>query len=91
MGPMLELALAITKGALLRDEFWGSHYKEEFPKRDDEHWLKTTLASYSPEEPVITYKPVDTCHVQPTLRDYTKSSVGEIKFTRVPETIRLPI
>lgn len=91
MGPMLELALAITKGALLRDEFRGSHYKEEFPKRDDEHWLKTTLASYSPEEPVIIYKPVDTRHVQPTLRDYTKSSTGEIKLANVPETIRLPI
>ena len=29
---MLELALVITKGALLRDEFRGSHYKPEFPR-----------------------------------------------------------
>ena len=28
---MLELALVMTKGALLRDEFRGSHYKPEFP------------------------------------------------------------
>ncbi len=42
---MLELALVITKGALLRDEFRGAHYKPEFPERDDEHWLKTTIAT----------------------------------------------
>lgn len=35
MEPMLELALAITTGALLRNEFRGSHYKPEFSKRDD--------------------------------------------------------
>ncbi len=55
---MLELALVMTKGALLRDEFRGSHYKPEFPERDDEHWIKTTIATYDPkrDEPVITYE-----------------------------------
>lgn len=91
MRPMLELSLAITKGALLRNEFRGSHYKPEFPKRDDEHWLKTTLASYHPEEPEITYCPVDTRHVAPSLRDYTKSSTGKIVLDNLPKNIRLPI
>ncbi|AAD18927.1 succinate dehydrogenase flavoprotein [Chlamydia pneumoniae TW-183] len=91
MGPMLELALAITKGALLRNEFRGSHYKPEFPERDDEHWLKTTVAVYAPEEPEISYLPVDTRHVAPTLRDYTKSSTGKIELTNIPDNIRLPI
>ena len=45
---MLDLALIITKGALLRDEFRGAHYKPEFPNRDDAHWLKTTIATYDP-------------------------------------------
>ena len=47
-GPMLDIAMIITKGALLRDEFRGAHYKPEFPERDDEHWLKTTIATYDP-------------------------------------------
>ncbi len=47
-GYMLELALVMTKGALLRNEFRGAHYKPEFPERDDEHWLKTTIATYDP-------------------------------------------
>ena len=45
-GPMLELAMVITKGALLRNEFRGAHFKPEYPERDDANWLKTTLASY---------------------------------------------
>ncbi|WP_201456446.1 succinate dehydrogenase flavoprotein subunit [Chlamydia sp. 17-3921] len=91
MQPMLELALAITKGALLRNEFRGSHYKPEFPQRDDLHWLKTTMASYKPEEPEISYREVDIRHVAPSLRDYTKSSTGKIVLENVPENIRLPI
>ena len=47
-GYMIDLAMIITKGALLRDEMRGAHFKPEFPDRDDEHWLKTTLADYSP-------------------------------------------
>ncbi|MCB1135738.1 MAG: succinate dehydrogenase flavoprotein subunit, partial [Chlamydiia bacterium] len=68
---MLELALVITKGALLRDEFRGAHFKPEFPARDDKNWLKTTIATYDPSkgEPSITYRPVDTRHLQPILRD----------------------
>lgn len=37
---MLELALTMTKGALLRNEKRGAHYKPEYPRRDDENWLK---------------------------------------------------
>src|SRR5262249_25076109 len=41
---MLELARPITIGALNRNESRGAHYKPEFPNRDDNEWLKTTLA-----------------------------------------------
>lgn len=91
LGPMLELALAITKGALLRNEFRGSHYKPEFPTRDDEQWLKTTMATYTAHEPEITYKPVDTRHVAPVLRDYTTASSTKIELANVPDQIHLPI
>ena len=43
---MLELALVMAKGALLRNEFRGAHYKPEFPTRNDNEWMKHTIASY---------------------------------------------
>lgn len=91
MPAMMEIALAITKGALLRNEFRGSHYKPEFPVRDDENWLKTTLATYAADEPEISYSPVDTRHVQPSLRDYTTSSSQRVELARVPKSIRMVI
>ena len=30
----------MTKGALLRNESRGAHYKPDFPNRDDENFLK---------------------------------------------------
>lgn len=90
---MLELALVIAKGALMRDEFRGSHFKPEFPERDDENWLKTTIASYDPgqDEPIISYRPVDTRHLAPILRDYTQAKKVKPKLENVPENIKLPI
>ncbi|HEY2810212.1 MAG TPA: succinate dehydrogenase flavoprotein subunit [Rhabdochlamydiaceae bacterium] len=90
---MLELALVITKGALLRDEFRGSHYKPEFPKRDDAHWLKTTIATFDPakDEPVITYAPVDTRYLKPAARDYSKAKKVVPHFENLPSNIPLPI
>lgn len=69
---MILLAEVITKGALLRDESRGAHYKPDFPERDDEQFLKTTIATYTPDGPVITYEPVDVSHITPRKRDYTK-------------------
>lgn len=88
---MLELALVIVKGALLRNESRGAHYKPEFPKRDDEHWLKTTVAHYAPDEPKISYEPVDLRHLQPILRDYTRAKKVIPTLTNVPSNIKLPI
>lgn len=88
---MLELALVITKGALLRNEFRGSHFKPEFPKRDDENWLKTTLATYNPDEPEITYEPVDIRHVAPEKRDYTVAKKTLHELTNIPERVSLPL
>src|SRR5436853_1627463 len=69
---MLELARVITLGALNRNESRGAHYKPEFPERDDENWLKTTIAEYSGEGPVFSYEPVDISLIQPRKRDYSK-------------------
>jgi succinate dehydrogenase / fumarate reductase, flavoprotein subunit len=90
---MLEIALIITKGALLRNEFRGSHYKPEFPQRDDAHWLKTTIATYDPalDEPVITYLPVDTRYLKPAARDYSKAKKVVPHFENLPSNIPLPL
>ncbi|MGB7203469.1 MAG: succinate dehydrogenase flavoprotein subunit [Pyrinomonadaceae bacterium] len=69
---MLELARVITLGALNRDESRGAHYKPDFPERDDENFMKTTIAEYSAEAPVLTYEPVDVSLVEPRKRDYSK-------------------
>ena len=56
---MLQLARVITLGALNRNESRGAHYKPDFPERDDEEFLKTTIAEYSEEAPVLSYEAVD--------------------------------
>jgi succinate dehydrogenase / fumarate reductase flavoprotein subunit len=76
---MLLLARVVTVGALMRDESRGSHFKPEFPKRDDEKFLKTTIATYDPAAhhgPKITYEDVDISLVKPVLRDYTGKGAG---------------
>ena len=44
------LARVITIGAYNRDESRGAHYKPEFPERNDEEFLKTTIAKFDAEE-----------------------------------------
>jgi succinate dehydrogenase / fumarate reductase, flavoprotein subunit len=79
---MLELARVITLGALNRNESRGAHYKPDFPDRDDENFLKTTIAEYSGEGPVFSYDPVDVSLIQPRKRDYSKGkkeTAGSVK------------
>ncbi len=88
---MLDLALVIVKGALLRDEFRGSHFKEGFNERDDENWLKFTLASYKQDEPAISYKKPDLRHIDPTKRDYSQAKKVVPELKNIPKNIKLPI
>lgn len=82
---MIDLAKVITAGALARDESRGSHYKPEFPERDDEAWLKTTLAAYDPalDGPRLSYEEVDLSLIEPRKRDYT--TVHEVGKCRAPK------
>ncbi|MDK2464617.1 MAG: FAD-dependent oxidoreductase [Candidatus Korarchaeota archaeon] len=67
---MLDVALVVAEGALRRTESRGGHYRTDYPKRDDEKWLKHTLAFYTPEGPEFDYKPVVITRWQPTERKY---------------------
>ncbi len=90
---MLALSKVIVKGAFLRDEFRGSHFKEAFPKRDDEHWLKTTIAEYDSKAnaPKFSYEEVDMPYWKPVKRDYQRAH-GEIPAPDyVPKKLELPL
>lgn len=67
---MIDLAEIITKGALKREESRGSHFRLDFPMRDDQNWLKHTMAYYSDEGPKISYKEVDITKYEPKERKY---------------------
>ena len=59
---MLKVALAMACGAYARQESRGAHFREDFPRRDDVHWLKRTLATWSrPADtlPTLGYEPID--------------------------------
>jgi len=75
---MLELSEAMTLGALMRNESRGAHYKPEFPDRNDEDFLKTTKAAWTPDGPTISYEEVDVSLIKPRKRDYsTDKKKGE--------------
>ncbi|WP_144796698.1 FAD-binding protein [Halorubrum depositum] len=54
---ILDIAEALTMGALARKEFRGAHWRKEHQERKDEEWLKHTLVSWNDGEPELWYKP----------------------------------
>jgi succinate dehydrogenase / fumarate reductase flavoprotein subunit len=67
---MLELAEVTVACALPRAESRGAHFRVDFPKRDDQNWLKHTLAYYTKEGPRLEYAPVTITKWQPAARTY---------------------
>ncbi len=67
---MLDLSRVITVSALHRNESRGAHYKTDFPNRNDDDFLKTTVATYDGQNPVISYHEVDISHIPPRTRKY---------------------
>jgi succinate dehydrogenase / fumarate reductase, flavoprotein subunit len=70
LGNLLELAEVVAISALNRKESRGGHAREDFPKRDDQNWLKHTLAWKRGEKVEIGYKPVVITKYQPKERVY---------------------
>ena len=69
---MIRLAITIAYGALQRTESRGSHYREDYPSRDDENWLKRTLATWQSgaDLPRLSYEPVKITELPPGERGY---------------------
>jgi len=75
---LLLQAMALVDSAIARTESRGAHAREDFPKRDDQNWMKHTLAWVDPNGAVhLDYRPVhtytlskDVQYIEPTARVY---------------------
>ncbi|HPG39764.1 MAG TPA: succinate dehydrogenase/fumarate reductase flavoprotein subunit [bacterium] len=67
---LLDLAEVTVTGGLVRTESRGAHARRDFAVRDDENWLKHTLAFYSAKGPELSYKPVNITTWKPVERKY---------------------
>ena len=67
---LLDLAEVTVAGAVTRQESRGAHARRDFATRDDEKWLKHTLAWYTGDKPRFDYKPVTINTWKPVERKY---------------------
>ena len=74
LGDMLVYADAIIEASIVRKESRGAHYRDDFPERNDEQFLKTSVAKFdkSSGRSVIEWEDVPTPMVRPRLRTYGK-------------------
>ncbi len=70
LGNMLKIAKAIVFSALQRKESRGSHYRSDYPERNDEESLRHTLVHVTSEGLKITYKPISITRFTPEKRRY---------------------
>jgi succinate dehydrogenase/fumarate reductase flavoprotein subunit len=67
---MLDVSETVANSALRRKESRGSHTRTDYPKRDDENFLRHTLAYRTADGPQIEYLPVTLTHWPPEERKY---------------------
>ena len=70
LGNLLDLAYITSVSARNRKESRGAHSRVDFPDRDDDNWLKHTLAKLDRDEITITYQDVDITEFAPKPRTY---------------------
>jgi succinate dehydrogenase / fumarate reductase flavoprotein subunit len=67
---MLNIAEVVAYGAIERKESRGSHTRTDHPERDDDHFLKHTLAALKDGNIDVKYKPVTLGMFEPKERVY---------------------
>ncbi|MCU0610483.1 MAG: succinate dehydrogenase flavoprotein subunit [Candidatus Eisenbacteria bacterium] len=68
---MLDFSEVIAVSALAREESRGAHSRNDYPKRDDNQWLRHTLAFREADGSLrLDYKPVVITRFQPEERKY---------------------
>jgi len=70
MKNLVELAEVVVNSALERKESRGSHFRTDYPKRDDDNYLKHTIAKRVGGKLSITYRPVTLTKWKPEPRVY---------------------
>ena len=71
LGFLIDVAEVVVVGALARQESRGGHFREDFPTRDDELFLRHTMAYRDAELGVrLDYKPVTVTRYPPMERKY---------------------
>jgi len=70
LASMLKLAEVIVYSALQREESRGAHYRNDFPDRNDEAWLKHTMVFQGKAGLEAHYKPVVVTRFEPKARVY---------------------
>jgi succinate dehydrogenase/fumarate reductase flavoprotein subunit len=69
-GWLLDLADTMVTGAIARTESRGAHSRLDYPERDDERWMKHTLAYLEDDEVRLDYSEVTVTRFEPQVRTY---------------------
>ena len=70
LGNLLTCAKAATFAALARQESRGAHCRTDFPKRDDEHFLKHSLVTLADGGMKLDWRDVTITKFKPQERKY---------------------
>jgi succinate dehydrogenase / fumarate reductase flavoprotein subunit len=70
LGHLIELGDVIARSALERRESRGSHSREDFPARDDENWLRHTMAFKEEGGMEFRFRPASVTRFKPEERKY---------------------
>ncbi len=78
VGDMLALADPMLRAGLAREESRGSHYREDFPERDDERFMKTSVAEFdfSTGRSRVHFEEIESALVRSRKRSYGKVDAG---------------
>jgi succinate dehydrogenase / fumarate reductase flavoprotein subunit len=71
LGSLLQLAACMLEAGLARKESRGAHSRpDDYPDRDDEHFLEQSVATWADGAPSLGWRPVTITRWQPVERKY---------------------